>query len=132
MINAIQTALSGLQAAAKKVEAGASNIANMQTTGSLKEGEKAPYHARTVVQESQGDGGVKADVVAKQPPFVPAYDPDSPFADENGQVGVPNVDLAEEAVNINLAEIAYKANLKTFQAIKDMEEELLRSFDERV
>ncbi|MCC7305783.1 MAG: flagellar biosynthesis protein FlgC, partial [Alphaproteobacteria bacterium] len=38
MINAIATALSGLTAATKKVAATASNIANLQTVGSLEPG----------------------------------------------------------------------------------------------
>ncbi|MCB9989694.1 MAG: flagellar biosynthesis protein FlgC [Rhodospirillales bacterium] len=136
-MNVIQSALSGLHAASKKIEAGASNIANLQTSGSLEAGKKAPYSAlttrQTAITDAQGNGlGVKVDIVAKDTPFVPAYDPDSPFANTDGEIGVPNVDLAEEAVNINLAEITYKANLKTLQAASDMEKELLGMFDEKV
>lgn len=42
------------------------------------------------------------------------------------------VDLSEEAVNMKLAEVAYKANLKTIQVAEDMTKELLSTFDERV
>ncbi len=132
MINAIQTALSGLMASSKRIEASASNIANLQTTGSLEEGGKAPYSAVTTTQTAQESGGVKAETVEKDPGFVPAYEPGSPFANEEGLVGAPNVNLAEEAVNIKLAEIAYKANLKTIETVAELEEELLNTFDKKV
>lgn len=136
MINTIQIALSGLAAASKKAEASASNIANLTTGGSLTDPDNAPYHAVTAVQETvTGENGqslgVKATTVPKNTPFVPAYSPDSPFADENGLIGVPNVDLAEEAVTINLAKYAFKANLQIIETASDMAEELLDTFDDR-
>jgi flagellar basal-body rod protein FlgC len=136
MINAISIALSGLQAATKRLGASASNIANMTTAGSLEEGGKAPYRAVTTTQRAQtiGNGqgsGVIADVVEKKTPFVPVYDPSSVFANSEGLVGMPNVDLAEEAVNMMLAETAYKASLKTIDAQSELDEELLNILDER-
>ena len=138
MINVIANALSGLTAATKKVEASASNVANLTTAGALdeKDGPK-PYETLKTVQTSvadqDGNGqGVRARNIPKDPGFVQAYDPDSPFADENGYIGVPNTDLAEEAVNLKLAEITYKANLKTLQVAKETTEELLRTFDDRL
>ena len=137
MINAIQIALSGLAASSKKVEASAENIANLTTTGSISDPDNAPFEAKTTVQESLSDSqggslGVRADVIPKNTPFVPAFDPDSPFADENGVIGVPNVNLAEEAVNLSIAEITFKANLKVIEAASDLSDELLDIFDERV
>lgn len=132
MINAITTALSGLVASAKRVEASASNIANVQTSGSLEEGGKAPYSALTTVQSAQQGGGVRADIVQKDPAFVPAYSPDSPFADGEGYIGVPNVDLAEEAVNLKVAELTYKANLKTIETAADLQKDLLDAVDRKV
>jgi len=137
MISAIQTALSGLMAASKKVEAGASNIANLHTVGALDDPDNAPYTPLTVQQESlkgtEGRGlGVKADFAPKSPAFVPAYDPDSPFADEDGVIGVPSVDLAEEAVNLTIAEASYKANLAVIKTADELHEDLLHIFDDRV
>lgn len=136
MIGAINIALTGLGAASKQLLASASNIANLQTAGSLEEGGQAPYTPlrtqNTAITDTQGNGqGVSTTFVAKDPAFVPAFDPDSPFADENGIIGVPNVDLAEEAVNINIAEIQYKANLKTIQAASDLTKELFRVLDDK-
>ncbi len=41
-------------------------------------------------------------------------------------------DMAEEIVNIKIAEANYKANLATLRASEEMSDELLRIFDERV
>lgn len=42
------------------------------------------------------------------------------------------VDLAEEAVNLKVAEQAYKANLLVVETASKMTDELLSTFDERV
>jgi len=132
MINTIQIALSGLHANSKKVEASAANIANMTSSGRLSGEGQQPYSAVTTVQEATESGGVKTTIVAKNPPFTPAYDPGSPLADENGTVGVPNVDLAEEAVNMSVAKAAYKANIATLKTADEMQQELLRALDRKV
>jgi len=135
MIGAINIALTGLASASKQLSASASNIANIQTVGSLEDGKQAPYTPvgtqQTAVTDGNGNGqGVRTNFAPRNNPFVPAFDADSPFADENGIIGVPNVDLATEAVNISLAEIQYKANLKTIEAASELSDELLRVFDD--
>lgn len=45
------------------------------------------------------------------------------------QVVLPEVDLATEAVNLNLAEISYKANLATLSAAEEQADALLDIFD---
>ncbi len=135
MISAIQTALSGLFASSRKIEASASNIANLTTAGSLSDPDNAPYTPiqtqQTAVTVNGETAGVRADFVPKSPAFVPAYDPDSPFADEEGLIGVPNVDLGEEAVNISLAKTAYKASLSVIKTSSEMDDDLLRLFDKK-
>lgn len=133
MIGAISTALTGLFAATKRVEASASNIANASSAGSLDPGAPIqPYQALTTVQTSTESGGTSATNIPKNPGFVNAYAPDSPFANADGEVGAPNVDLAEEAVNLKLAEIAYKANISVMKTAGEMSDELLNTFDKRV
>lgn len=44
----------------------------------------------------------------------------------------PDVDIAEEAVKIQISEAAYKANLAVVRVTDDMADELLKTFDERV
>lgn len=132
MINAIGIALSGLLGASKKVEAVAANVANLNTTGSLEPDGQAPYSSVTTANTAQGTGGVKTDIIPKDPAFVPAYDPDSPFANSDGLIGVPNTDLAEESVNLTLAKAAYRANLAVIKTADEMQDELLKSFDREV
>lgn len=133
MIGAISTALTGLFAASKRVEASASNIANASSAGSLDPtATRQPYQALTTVQTANELGGTSAVNIPKKPGFVNAYAPDSPFANEDGLVGVPNVDLAEEAVNLKIAEITYKANISVMKTAGEMSDELLNMFDERV
>ena len=137
MAGPINIALTGLTAATRQLNASASNIANLQTVGSLQEGGQAPYTPLTTSQTTvTGEGGqpfgVNSTYAPRNPPFVPAFDPDSPFADENGVIGVPNINLAEEAVNLNLAELTFKANVSVIETAADLDKELLSIFDERV
>lgn len=129
MMNAIGIALSGLHAASKKVQAAASNIANMHTAGAPDGGSPAPYNALTTAQTAQDGGGVRSAIIGKTPGFVPSYDPGSPFANEQGRVDAPNVDLAEEAVTMTQAKAAYKASAAVMRTANEMQDELLKSFD---
>ena len=123
MINTIGIALSGLNAASRKVEASASNIANLQT---------ADYTPITSEQTAIADGqGVRSDFIPKNPPFTPSYSPDSPFASNEGYVSTPNVDLAEEAVNLTIAKTAYKASAAVLEITQDLTKELLQAFDRK-
>ena len=128
MGNTIQTSLSGLIASTKKLDAVSSNIANARTDGSLTDPENAPYSALTTQQTSL-NAGVKAEIVPKTPPFVPSYAPDSPFADENGLIGSPNVDLAEELVISKEAEFAYKSNAQLIKTSIELHETLINAID---
>lgn len=133
MIGAISTALTGLLAATQRVGASASNIANLGSAGSLDpQSANQPYQAVTTVQTANAGGGVTSNVVPKKPGIVNAYAPDSPFANADGLVGTPDVDLAEEAVNMKLAEISYKANISVIKTTEDMTEELLNTVDKKV
>lgn len=127
MLNAIGIALSGLQAASRKVEASASNIANMQT---------ANYEPLTTSQTAQSDQngnaqGVISQNIPKTNAFTPSYAPDSPFANTQGYVNTPNVDLAEEAVNMSIAEATYKANVAVLKTVDEMTNEMLKAFDKK-
>lgn len=132
MINAIGIALTGLNSASLRLNASASNIANAGTVGSLTNEANLPYTPRTTESKALGNGGVSTQITDRSPAFVPAYDADSPFADENGLIGTPNVDYASEIINMKLAETSYKANLKTISASTEMFEELLDTFDKKV
>lgn len=131
MINTIGIALTGLNSASLRLNASASNIANAGTSGSLTDTENAPYTPLDAQSKALGTtGGVATALTPRSPAYSPSYDPNSPFADENGLIGVPNVDLAEEIVNIKLAETSYKANLKTIDVAGELFDELIDSFSD--
>ena len=133
MNSAMNIGRSGLQAATLLVRTSASNIVNMKSTGSPNlssaEGRNAsPYFAKVATLETNGTGGVKARVALKSPPTQNLYAPYDTNADENGFAAYPNVSLAEEIVNLKMAEIAYKANAKVISSAAEMEDTLLEAF----
>lgn len=122
--------LSGMQAAATRLEASASNIANASSSGSLPDaaGASSAYAPVTVRQSDVRGGGVSARIVNAADPYVPAYDPTSPDADAEGMVATPNVDTASELVNVMTARISYEASAKTMKVANDMQKTTLDAF----
>ena len=64
--------------------------------------------------------GTKTSAIDKNPPTRTIYNPDAPDADDSGYVEVSNVDFVEEALNISLASIGFKANAKVINAVQDL------------
>jgi flagellar basal-body rod protein FlgC len=136
MIAALSTARSGLLASVARLNAAASNIANGSTTGPLPptpaseplpvsadEGARV-YQAVEVVLRSaggaEGPAGVSVAVRPRLPAYGRQYDPSAPFADPDGFVATPNVDLAEEAVDVLSASLAFRANVAVIRAVNEM------------
>lgn len=133
MINPIYLNVSGLVASAKKAGVAASNIANASTTGSLDNPQAGqPYSALDSVTQSVAGGGVVTTVVPRNPGFVPSFEPGSPFANSDGLVAAPNVNLDEELINLVSAEQTYKANAVALSRSKDMHDELMQALDKKV
>ena len=124
----IRTALSGLFAATKRISAGAQNTANASNISRLepKAGEPPAFAPLLVTQSAQKGGGVKADFRTVDPTTLAVPGGDSPLADANGLVGVPNVDLGQQRVDTLIAQRAFEANIKTIQAAQDMQAQLLK------
>ena len=117
-------ASSGLAAASLRLQVSANNVANMSDTGALPDANAsstAPaYVPLRVNQTASAGGGTVASVATVSPGYVPQYDPAAPYADSNGQVAAPNVDLANEIVQQINASIAFAANAKALQAGSSM------------
>jgi len=138
MSDPLSIALSGLRSASTKAGAAASNIANVSTSGA-REGADGPeaYQPVDVVEtsfaaESGEPHGVKAEVVPRKPATTPVYSPQTAYADEDGLIDAPNVDLNEEVIDLKYAELAYKANAAVARVAIDIQDEILDRFDERV
>ncbi|WP_342714234.1 flagellar basal body protein [Bradyrhizobium sp. B024] len=139
-------ATSGLSAASLRVSVAASNIANISTTGPLPASGgsstsagagssgvgptfPAAYVPLRVDQVSQSSGstpgGSVATVSAVSPSYIAQSDPSAPFANEDGLVAAPNVDLAGEFVELVTAKYSFIANAKVIQAYAETTESLL-------
>ena len=122
---------SGMSAETERLSAIASNLANADSTISSA---GQPYRAREVVfsaapidaggdnsAASIGMAGVQvAGVVESQQPLHTVYDPNSPYADGSGYVQMPNVNPADEMVNMISATRNYQADLEAFNVAKTL------------
>jgi flagellar basal-body rod protein FlgC len=127
---AINASASALTAERTRIEVAVSNLANADSTRGP---DGLPYRRRDVMlaaDEPQtfsdalgqaGAVGVKVTgVVEDRAPFRRRYDPSHPDADAEGFVAMPNVDTAEEMVNMLSASRAYQANLTAIGLIRDL------------
>lgn len=125
--NVANITTTALQNASKTLEVSANNVANIQTKGQIggtQENGK-PYVARRVESTSLVEGGVSSQVREKTPGTIPVYEPDSPFANEAGQVAAPNVNLEEEIVTQQFASYQFDASLKVLKAADEATGNLL-------
>lgn len=123
---AAATALSGLNAATRRVEASASNIANLRSTGA-RDGETGPavYAALEVQLAAQANGGVTATLAPSARDALLAYDPQAAFANAQGYVAAPAVDLTQDMINLAMASYDFAANLAVIRTATDMTNALL-------
>ena len=128
MIQAIKIALTGMNAATKRANTSASNIANMATTSTPESGTgkvNDGFFAQRTINEPSKDGGVVAKSAPQNPSHTLLFDPSSPQANAEGQVAYPNVSLAEDIVQLKLAKHAYEANVNVMKTAFEMEKTLL-------
>ena len=137
----LSIATSGLSAASLRLNVAASNIANASTTGPLPPTDGSgtggtgsssnnsnfppAYVPLQVNQTDQSNGGTVATVSAVSPSYVPQSDPSAPFANQNGLVAAPNVDLASQFVQLLTAKYSFAANAKVIQAYNNTTQSLL-------
>jgi flagellar basal-body rod protein FlgC len=121
----LSIASSGLAAASLRLQVSANNVANALSTGPLPDAPNAgnfppAYAPQRVDQVAVTGGGTSATVGTVTPSFVPEFDPTAPFANADGQVAAPNVDLTNEAVQQIVARYAFAANAKVIQTASEM------------
>ncbi len=130
MVDALSIALSGLMAQDQRLSVSANNIANADTTGALPT-PQAPattvYKPLTVNYTSQVGGGVQSHVTSNPNGYSPVPDPASPYANSQGLVAAPNVDLTQEIVNLLQAKLLYRANIDVIKTQKHMMGDLLNT-----
>ena len=120
----IGMALSGLQAAAKRLHIGASNVANMANRGRLSADDIAApglHRPRQVVQVATPHGGVRAFARPVDPAFHVVPDPSA----AGGGIAMPNVDPGEKVVEMIVAKTAYRANAAVIAVAQELDQVLL-------
>lgn len=127
---AVSVAASALSAERTRIEVAVSNLANAESTRGP---DGRPYRRRDVVLASDtiqsfdralgaaSATGVKVvAVVEDTAPGRRHYDRSHPDADKDGFVERPNVDAAEQMVDMVGASRAYQANLTAINLIRDL------------
>lgn len=94
------------------------NIANADVTRTADGG---PYQRQVAVAGiDPSTGEAVTTIMTDTSPGRMVYDPSHPDANPDGYVEYPNVDLAEETVDLMVARRMHEANLSVFQAAKAM------------
>ncbi len=71
-------------------------------------------------ETTKGEGVLLTEIVEDPTPATPVYDPSHPDADEDGYYYLPNVDVAEEQIDMLAATQSYTANLTIFNSLKTL------------
>ncbi len=133
-LTALTISSSALSAQRFRMDVISSNLANIHTT---RTSEGGPYRRREVVFASQAvepafsevlnaelekklqEVEVVDIVVDPRPPKM-VYDPRHPDANPQGYVGMPDINVMEEMVNMLSATRSYEANVAVINATKSM------------
>ncbi len=128
----LSIAASGMAAASQRLQVSAENIANAESDGPLPsagaavQAQYAPaYVPQQIDQVATPGGGTSAVVVDAQPATVAAYAPTAPYADANGEVAAPNVDVAAEAIQQATAAYDFAMNVQVMRVYSQMTKTLL-------
>jgi flagellar basal-body rod protein FlgC len=123
-------AVSGLNVASLRLQLAAGNIANSLSSGPLADAAdmrnfSAAYPALRLNQTDIVGRGTGATVITASPAIVWSYAPAASFADGNGMVVSPNVDLANEFVQLLIARYTFAANAMVIRTDAHMSAALL-------
>lgn len=122
LFSTLGVAKSGLHAYKTWIDAVSDNVANMNNVTRTDE---PAFQERFLSVESIDDSqGVGAGVVVTDawfgdPNGIVSYEPTHPFADENGMVRRPNIELSEQMVFLQLAQRGYQANIDVHERAKE-------------
>ena len=117
-------AASGMRAQTDRMKFFAENIANANSTASVKGGD--PYRRKIATVSTTFDRELNANLVEAGKPlldkseFKSQYDPGNPTADAQGYVKLPNVDSLVEVMDMREAQRSYEADLTIMDATKQM------------
>jgi flagellar basal-body rod protein FlgC len=121
LFNAIDTAASGVTVNRKWMDAVSDNISNVNDVTSTSQN---AFQARFVVAQANdygsGTGGTSvAGIVRGSAAGRLVQDPTNPLADAQGNVRVPDIDLADQMTQLMMAQRSYQANIATVERAQD-------------
>lgn len=130
VLSATAITASALEAEKTRVDITSQNIANAHTTQGL---DGKPYQRRivafeSVLNEQMGPNmqGVRiSEIKRDQSPGEVLYNPEHPHADKDGNVQMPNVNIAYEMVDMVTASRSYEANLAVVRNARQMANQAL-------
>ena len=132
LFSSLSVSASGMSAQRARAELIVENLANSQTT---RTGDGGPYKRKDAVftstpqdspfasifESELGPQGVAmTDVVEDSRPPIRRYQPGHPDADDSGYVSYPNINPAEDMVDLIGSSRGYQANVSAMSAVKDM------------
>lgn len=131
LFSSLQVSASGMEAQRARAELLVENMANAETTRTPEGG---PYRRKDAVfssdvqaspfsaafQNELATGVRVSEVVTDDSAPQLRYMPGHPDADANGYVAFPNLNPAEEMVNLMNAQRSYEGNVSAIAAVKDM------------
>jgi flagellar basal-body rod protein FlgC len=125
LFSVFQIAGSGATAQGQRLNAVASNLANADSAAGP---DGQTYQAREVVfQAVPSTGGIEgaqgvqvSQVVTDKSPPRRMHDPGNPLADADGYVSMPNVNVADEMVNMISAARGYENNIEVMNTAKSL------------
>ncbi|MEK7423648.1 MAG: flagellar basal body rod C-terminal domain-containing protein [Actinomycetota bacterium] len=128
IFSTLGVATSGMGAYKTWLNAVADNVANMNNVVRTDE---AAFRERFVTVEpvvgsdGVGDGVRVSGVQFGDPNGHVSYEPNHPYADENGMVRRSSVELTDQMVYMQLAQRGYQANVRSFESAKEAYESIL-------
>ncbi len=109
-----------------RLTASASNIANANSIGATAGGNgPAPYSPVRAVQGNVAGGGVTSHIVSAARQALSVHEPGLPFADAQGMVAMPDVNMADEMVETLAASIAFQANARVLGTVHALERRVI-------
>lgn len=123
LFNVFDISGSAMSAQSLRLNTVASNLANADSATSAN---GQPYKAKQVVFSAVPYGSALSSGVSVQKviedssPARMVHNPESPLADQDGFVAMPNVNVTQEMVNMISTSRAYQTNVETMNAAKAM------------
>jgi flagellar basal-body rod protein FlgC len=125
MFGSLDISTSALIANRVRLEAISANIAGKDAILNER-GEYEPFQRRIVMlgqgdsERNSSEGVHVAAIELDDGPLRMMYEPDSPFANADGYVGYPNIDIVVEQMNAMEAQRSYEASIAAIEATKSM------------